>query len=925
MATIVDPLAELSRARDRVEELERRLAEEQGAAKALREELRAREDGDQRYRQSIEKSPDAIFIHDAMNRIVFINDPAIRLLGVNHAEQLLGQDFSDFVHPEDRSGVLNRSSSVAQGALVRHFREQRQMRLDGSEFYSEVAAIPIDWNGEEAAMVVIRRIEESEIARRKAADVERWAKLPEGQLSAAIESLAEGFALFDADDRLVMFNRRYRDEIWPMLSDILKPGVTFDEIISTAAERNVLGDNEAETNLVLEMAHSRHKDLPLVSEVFYPSGRCIRHSKYRTADGGTVALYLDVTERAKREQFSRERDERHRRLLETLPDAITIHSDRRIAYVNPAAIKLYGARSHQELVGRRLQDIIHPDDLPAVKERHKSILMDRSELGATEQRRVRLDGSIVPVEARAAFIEWNGKPALLGVVRDLTERKHQEAALRETERRLASVAANMPGAIFQRVEYPDGTVTYPYISQGARETHGVNPEAAMRNPDLFSSLHHPEDRPRYLDALAESIETLAPFNIEFRVVLPDGVVKWLFNTVRPHRREDGATVWDCISTDITEMKQAEQKLRESEETARALVDAFTDYAALLDNELRILALNDPLAELWGVDADSVLGKPVWKAAPRELRVLAKPHWHRVLQSGERVQFEYCSGGRWYYSNYYPIIDEQGKTTRVAAFARDITEQKEAQERLNEAKEAAEFANRSKSEFLANMSHELRTPLNAVIGFSEILKEEMLGPLGNKNYQEYVGDIHESGVHLLEVINDILDISKIEAGKMAPSKADIDPRQAVDRAMRMVGARAEMKNIEVETRIAPNLPEIHADERMLVQVLINLLSNAVKFTPDGGRVRITARRCDNDGLEISVIDSGIGIAKEDFPTVMAPFGQVESAMSRRHEGTGLGLPLVQSFLDLHDGRLRLRSKPGMGTKVSVWFPRTSAAA
>jgi signal transduction histidine kinase len=239
--------------------------------------------------------------------------------------------------------------------------------------------------------------------------------------------------------------------------------------------------------------------------------------------------------------------------------------------------------------------------------------------------------------------------------------------------------------------------------------------------------------------------------------------------------------------------------------------------------------------------------------------------------------------------------------------------------MRQAKEAAEVANRSKSEFLANMSHELRTPLNAIIGFSEIMMTEMFGPLGNENYLTYARDVHESGTHLLQVINDILDLSKIEAGRMSPNLVRVDPRIAVESSIRIVKPRADSRGLQISTRIPPGAWDVEADERILKQILMNLLSNSVKFTRGGGRIGVRARRTADGMVALTVVDTGIGIAPADMARVMQPFGQVDSTLSRKFQGTGLGLPLTKSLVELLGGSFTLWSKPDFGTVATVRLP------
>ncbi len=232
---------------------------------------------------------------------------------------------------------------------------------------------------------------------------------------------------------------------------------------------------------------------------------------------------------------------------------------------------------------------------------------------------------------------------------------------------------------------------------------------------------------------------------------------------------------------------------------------------------------------------------------------------------------------------------------------------------------AELANRAKSEFLANMSHELRTPLNVIIGFSELIENELLGPVGTPQYRDHAQDIAESGRHLLGLIENILDLSKIEAGKVDLYEQDIDIPEAIRTSLVLAGGRANHQGIELESDLPEALPRLHADERMLKQVLISLLSNAVKFTPGGGRVTVRAWADAKTGYVVQVSDTGIGMSLDDIPKAMVRFGQADGRLDRKFEGTGLGLPLSKSLVELHGGTLDLDSESGVGTVVTVRFP------
>jgi signal transduction histidine kinase len=247
-----------------------------------------------------------------------------------------------------------------------------------------------------------------------------------------------------------------------------------------------------------------------------------------------------------------------------------------------------------------------------------------------------------------------------------------------------------------------------------------------------------------------------------------------------------------------------------------------------------------------------------------------------------------------------------------------------QQALTEASDAAQAASKSKSAFLASMSHELRTPLNAVLGFSETMKGEPYGPLGSPRYLEYLDCIHTSGAHLLSLINDILDIARFDAGQGELVEDVFDPAAEIADTRRMMQPQAEKAGVTLAIDIAPELPQMRGDRRRTRQILLNLLSNALKFTKAGGRVTVRAYHT-AEGLVMQVTDTGIGIAPQDFPKALEPFGQVDSSLARKYEGTGLGLPLTRQMVELHGGHLTLDSVLGQGTSVTVTLPAWRLAA
>ncbi len=335
------------------------------------------------------------------------------------------------------------------------------------------------------------------------------------------------------------------------------------------------------------------------------------------------------------------------------------------------------------------------------------------------------------------------------------------------------------------------------------------------------------------------------------------------------------------------------------------IEGLNEGIALVSSDHRVILANSRLARLF----------PTHAAAFAEGTTLP-PETESALENptGEMQ----IADGRW-----LRLSRSERPHGGFVLIASDITLLKEREAVLQAAKEQAEAANRAKTEFLTNMSHELRTPLTAIIGFSEIIATEALGPAGQPKYREFADDILHSGRHLLDVINDMLDIAKLQSGMTELRLQPVPSRGIVDAAVRIVREKAEQAGLTLELAIPRNLPMIQADQLRLRQVLLNLLSNAIKFTPAGGTVSVIAEQR-GAGLAITVRDTGIGMALDDIPRALQPFVQVDNSLARRHGGTGLGLPLSKRFIDLHGGQFEIRSEPGKGTSVTIVLPTIAPA-
>ena len=376
----------------------------------------------------------------------------------------------------------------------------------------------------------------------------------------------------------------------------------------------------------------------------------------------------------------------------------------------------------------------------------------------------------------------------------------------------------------------------------------------------------------------------------------------------------------------TKMREGVVKdLRDSEERFQSFAEIGSDWMWEMDANLRFSYFSDAVHKMTGLPRERYLGKTRTEVGQG---MADDPKWQRHLEdlAAHRQFRDFCytidladgSTGHWSISGT-PIFDSSGEFEGYRGIGSDITERKAAEQAMLTATKEAEIANRTKSEFLANMSHELRTPLNAIIGFSDIIRGERLGSVGNDKYRDYADDINESGHHLLSLINNILDLSKIEFGTNDLLEENIDIPEISKTIVKSVMELARTGDVELELDVSNDIPLLRADARKVKQILLNLLSNAIKFTPSGGKVTLRIWSGTETGFVFQVTDTGIGIATEDIQLAMAPFQQIDSGLNRKHEGTGLGLPLAKSLVEMHGGYLDLQSEVDVGTTVTMYIP------
>ena len=465
-----------------------------------------------------------------------------------------------------------------------------------------------------------------------------------------------------------------------------------------------------------------------------------------------------------------------------------------------------------------------------------------------------------------------------------------------------------------------------------------------------NALVHPDDL-HLADMVRQLIDTKSSFiDHAFRMRHHDGAWIWLRARCElVNQTGDSEPHLIGIAVDITEQKRLAARSAEADLRLRDAIETIPEAFVLWDAHNRLVLCNSNFQELHNLPDELIAPGTSYEeiVAGGRMSVVRSRITSEGSPPGARTFEAQLDDGRW-----LNISERRTKDGGYVSVGTDITTIKAHEEKLmaserrlmntvadlrrsqlalerqageladlaekySEEKNRAEDASQAKSKFLANMSHELRTPLNAIIGFSEIMESGMFGPIGSEKYREYCRDIRQSGQYLLEVINDVLDMSKIEAGRIRHDVSDIRLGRFLIEAVRVVSARAEAKNIVMTTDIAPGI-ELVADPRLLKQVALNLLSNAVKFTPQGGRITIRARTSAGF-VRIAIADSGIGIPKNAIAKLGRPFEQVESHITKTHQGSGLGLAIAKSLITLHGGTMRIRSTPGRGTMVLLRLP------
>jgi two-component system cell cycle sensor histidine kinase PleC len=521
------------------------------------------------------------------------------------------------------------------------------------------------------------------------------------------------------------------------------------------------------------------------------------------------------------------------------------------------------------------------------------------------------------------------------IVRGQSERFGEaKAQLRDAERRLRIAIEGARCGVWDW----DISEDRVYLTQRLAQAFGLSGAGRFDTAEVMSRL--PADDAARLRAALTAAAQVGGVDVTLKVPGPQGVAHvQLRGRAAVDRRTPGSIRAIGVSIDVSEQRDVEARVMAAERRLRDAINSISGPFALWSRDRRLVLWNDGFLRAFGLDAATLRAgasyADVSAAAAKGVRS------QRPDRYDERAQEIELDNGVW-----LQLVERETSDGGLVSIGVDISPLKETEEEILKSerqmrsvvselerserqaadlaekyareKMRAEEASSAKSTFLANMSHELRTPLNAINGFSEIMVQQLYGPLGDPRYQTYASDILASGQHLLELINDVLDMAKLEAGKFTIHPAPMDLEDTIRQAIRMTRGRAEGKRITIESDLK-DAGDMVGDARAIRQILINLLSNAIKFTEDGGRVLVQTRE-DFSSVTIRVVDTGIGIPADHLPRLGRPFEQVESEHAKAHQGTGLGLALCRSFAEMHGGSLAISSEVGVGTMVTVTLPK-----
>jgi PAS domain S-box-containing protein len=520
---------------------------------------------------------------------------------------------------------------------------------------------------------------------------------------------------------------------------------------------------------------------------------------------------------------------------------------------------------------------------------------------------------------------------ILRSARDVTDEREAGTVLMRAKQQLDAEKSDLSSATVEMRRSPNGVYDIPPVPESVRRLLEFSPEMVGQDPMIvYTRMIGGTEPLNFREQLEQAAATLAICTFEYRIRDGRDRVRWIRQSMMPHPEPDGSILFTGAMRDITREKEAEDQV----ELLRSVVVRSSDSIAIFETHVApglgttILYVNARFTELFGGSAEELVGRPIEVMGANDINGEGKVLMEAAVLRDDGEPFEYETGGKdgrvfWVEVRVKTVQKLANGDFRWVVISRDVSERRHVHDELQRAKEQAEASNRAKGDFLANMSHELRTPLNAIIGFSELIEQGVAQTGWTDSYAEYLADVSGSGRHLLDLINTILDLSKIEAGQLQLDLEPVDLCDLTRTSLSLVSGMAHDGHIKVATDIPLECPSVRGDFLKLKQVLLNIFSNAIKFTPPEGKITVRVSFTHVNAV-ISVSDTGCGIPAAELKRVTLPFVQVANSLSRKYAGSGLGLSIARQLCELHGGRLTIRSVEGKGTTVRIALPLAAAA-
>lgn len=519
------------------------------------------------------------------------------------------------------------------------------------------------------------------------------------------------------------------------------------------------------------------------------------------------------------------------------------------------------------------------------------------------------------------YVELEHKNSELGV--EVNERERLNHVLRKSERENKAIINAISDVIFEISLSGD----ILFLNDAWQKLTGNAVDDSI-GQNLFEMIN-PKDQDEQRKAVSQLIKGLRPgYRVMTSIRTAEGKLRAIEMTVSMVRMDENRAMRVVGSfTDIEERQRAQWALSEAERKYRSIWENSANGIAQISIDGQIMSANPAFAKLFGFDTPEIMmhevqnaHKQLFENAQDRMKILNIIREEKIQEEHEFLAVRRDGSKFWIKESTRPVYDEHEALVYYELGIEDVSKRKDAEMRLQEAKRESDIANRAKSEFLANMSHELRTPLNSIIGFSEIIRNEVFGPVEPRSYWEYARDIHESGKHLLSIINQILDISKIDAGDRELRETRVDMKKVLKSTLDLMSPKIKEAGLLMPEPDFSHLPSIIGEESAIRQMLNNILSNSIKFTPSGGQISLSAEVDEQGDMRISVTDTGIGLDQTEIERVTSRFGSLDGRLSKSSYGLGLGLSLVSSLMRLHGGRVEIISSKGIGTTVTMIFPK-----